>query len=137
MMTHEQIGTEIDEVDNPSREAREKALDALDFIESLHLLFKETGMTSKEEPDVNELENLVDALYGELGAAVLFLCDPSFSRVPDMLRALSQKLEKLEEAKVVPPTVVKGFARVAKRIENTRQNQQQMAQIATKAGDSA
>ncbi len=100
-------------------------------------MFYDTGMTTKEEPDLNELENLVDALYGELGAAVLFFCEPSFARAPDMLRAIGKNMEKLEEAKVVPTTIAKGFARVAKRIENTRVNQQQMAKLTTQAGDSA
>ena len=136
-LTHEQATLEIDEAEQPSRDAREKALDALAFVESLHQLFKDNGMTTTEEPDVNELENLVDALNGELGAAVLCLCESSVSRVPDMLRAVSKQMEKLEDAEVVPPTIVKGFSRVAKRIENTRLNQQQMARLATKAGESA
>lgn len=135
-MNHERAIEELEE-GQPSREALEKGLDALAFVESLHNLFKDTGMTSKEEPDVDELENLIDALYGELGAAVLFLCEPSFSRVPDMMRVIAQKMEKLEDSSVVPPTIVKGFVRVAKRIENTRQNQQQMALLSTKVGDSA
>lgn len=123
---------------NTEQEARDKALDALAFVESLHQLFKDTGMTTSEEPDVNELENLIDALYGELGAAVLFLCEPSFSRVPDMLRSIGKNMEKLEDSNnVVPLTIVKGFSRIAKRIENTRQNQQQMAKVTIKASDSA
>jgi hypothetical protein len=123
---------------NTEQEARDKALDALAFVESLHQLFKDTGMTTSEEPDVNELENLIDALYGELGAAVLFLCEPSFSRVPDMLRSIGKSMEKMEDSNnVVPPTIVKGFSRIAKRIENTRQNQQQMAKVTSKVSDSA
>lgn len=122
---------------NTEQEARDKALDALAFVESLHQLFKDTGMTTSEEPDVNELENLIDALYGELGAAVLFLCEPSFSRVPDMLRGIGKNMEKLEDSNnVIPPTIVKGFSRIAKRIENTRQNQQQMAKVTINASDS-
>lgn len=136
-LTHEQATLEIDEAEQPSREAREKALDALAFVESLHQLFKDNGMTEQDEPDLNELENLIDALHGELGAAVLFFCEPSFARVPDMLRAVGKSMETLEEAKVVPSPIVKGFVRLAKRIENTRVNQQQMARLATQAGDSA
>jgi len=94
-------------------------------------------MTEQEEPDLNELENLIDALHGELGAAVLFLCEPSFARVPDMLRAVGKAMGAMDEANVVPPPIVKGFSRLAKRIENTRVNQQQMARVATQAGDSA
>lgn len=135
-MTHEEAVLEIEQADGVSVEAREKACDALAFVESLHQLFKDTGMTAKEEPDVNELENLVDALYGELGAAVLFLCEPSFARVPDMLRVVGTNMEKMEEANVVPSTIVKGFSRVAKRIENTRMNQQQLAKLSVTAIDS-
>lgn len=111
-----------------SPEARERALDALAFAESLHKLFKDNGMTLTENVEFNELENLVDALFGELGAAVLFLCEPSFARVPDMLRGVSSQLAKAGE-QTVPLTIIKGFARVAKRIENTRQNSQQLAKI--------
>ena len=135
-MTHEEAELEIEQAEGVSVEAREKACDALAFVESLHQLFKDTGMTTKEEPDVNELENLVDALYGELGSLVLFLCDPSFARAPDMLRAIGTNLEKLEDANVVPATIVKGFSRAAKRIENTRINQQQLAKLSIKASDS-
>ncbi len=135
-LTHEKATLEIDEAEQPSREAREKALDALAFVESLHQAFKDTGMTTSTEPDLNELENLIDALHGELGAAVLFLCEPSFARVPDMLRAIGKAMTGMEEASVVPTPVVKGFARLAKRIENTRQNQQQMARVSTTASDS-
>lgn len=118
------------EIENSSLspEAREKVLDSLAFAESLHKLFKDNGMTVTESAEFNELENLVDALFGELGAAVLFLCEPSFARVPDMLRAVSSQLAKAGE-QTVPLTIIKGFARVAKRIENTRQNSQQLAKI--------
>lgn len=134
---HDRAIEEIEQSEGVSPASREKALDALAFVESLHQMFKETGMTTTEEPDVNELENLVDALYGELGAAVLFFCEPSYARVPDMLRGIGKNMTQLEEAKVVPTTIAKGFVRLAKRIENTRVNQQQMARLTTKAGDSA
>lgn len=133
---HNKAVEDVEMVPGLPEESREKALDALAFVESLHQLFKDNGMTTKEEPDVNELENLVDALYGELGAAVLFFCEPSFTRTPEMLRGIGKNMATLEDAKVVPPTIVKGFSRLAKRIENTRVNQQQMARLTTKAGDS-
>lgn len=136
-MNYEEVAEEIERADGLPMEAREKATDALAFVESLHQFFRETGMTTSEEPDLNELENLVDALTGELGAAVLFFCDPSFSRVPEMLRGLSNRMVKDDTENVVPPVVKKGFARLAKRIENTRVNSQQMAQMTVKAADSA
>jgi hypothetical protein len=100
----------------------EKALDAIAFVQALHAMFKDNGMTSTEEPDIDELENLVDALHGELGAAVLFFCEPSFARVPDMLRGISKAMPP----DAAPPVVTKGFDRLAKRIENTRVNMQNM-----------
>ena len=127
------ISAEIEE--SPlSDDAREAALDSMAFVQSLHQMFKDNGMTSTDEPDLDELENLIDALHGELGAAVLFLCEPSFARVPDMLRVISKQLAK-QDAEVVgvPPVVFKGFERLAKRIENTRVNMQQM--LATSLND--
>lgn len=104
--------------------ALEQAADAVAFMGSLHEAFRDNGMTQTEEPDPDELENLIDALHGELGAAVLFLCHPAFSRVPDMLRALdTEEMEKNE----VPVAVIRGFARLAQRIENTRVNMQKLA----------
>lgn len=123
-MTYEDAAAAIEEKTDPSLEAREKALDAISFVESLHQMFKDNGMTTKEEPDVDELENLIDALHGELGAAVLFLCENVFARVPDMLRVIAKQTAKDES---VPPVISKGFERVAKRIENTRVNMQNLA----------
>lgn len=116
----------VDRVQESGPEAQEAALGAMAFVESLHQMFVDNGMSKSDEPDLDELENLIDALHGELGAAVLFLCDPSFARVPDMLRAVSAQLEKDAEG-TVPTVVVKGFARLARRIENTRVNMQQLA----------
>ena len=119
-------------LDDTPTEAAELGSEALAFVMALHKMFKETGMTSKDEPDLNELENLIDALHGELAAAVLFLCEPSFARAPDMLRAISKNLSKSED---VPTVVQKGFSRLATRIENTRKLQ--MAMTVTKALDEA
>lgn len=117
----------VDRTHRCSGEAAEAALDAMAFVQSLHQVLKDNGMTDKEEPDLDELENLVDALHGELGAAVLFLCEPSFARVPDMLRIISKQLDKSGNKEEVPLVIVKGFDRLAKRIENTRVNMQQLA----------
>ena len=87
-------------------------------------------MTSSESPDLGELENLVDALTGELAAACIFLSEPSFSRVPDMLRAVSQNLEKSPDE--VPAVVIRGYSRLAKRIENTRLQMQALIPNTTK-----
>lgn len=117
------------ESENPSEETKERAADALAFVESLQNMFVDSGMTDNVA-SIDELENLIDALHGELAAAVLFLCEPSFARVPDMLRVVTEKLEKMNDGSI-PTVVVKGFARMATRIENTRKNQQQMALIKT------
>lgn len=122
-MTYEEAAAAIEEKTDPSLEAREKALDAIAFVESLHQMFKDNGMTTKEEADVDELENLIDALHGELGAAVLFLCEDVFARVPDMMRVVAKQTGKDPD---VPAVVSKGFERVAKRIENTRVNMQKL-----------
>lgn len=104
-----------------SSDAAEMGADALAFVQALHSMFRDNGMTSKDQPDLNELENLIDALHGELAAACIFLSEPSFSRVPDMLRIVAKQLNKSEE---VPLVVVKGYERLAKRIEATRMNMQ-------------
>lgn len=107
------------EAQNPSDETRESAADALAFIQSLHDMFRSNGMTKNVEPDLNELENLIDALHGELAACCLFLAEPSFARVPDMLRIISAKLDK-EGPEAVPLVVIQGFNRLATRVEKTR-----------------
>lgn len=124
-MSLDEMLSELADEEDPSDEVREKAADALAFVASLHQFFVDTGMSTNSEPDVAELENLVDALHGELAASVLFLCAPSFSRVPDMLRVISTQLEKAQDDSV-PTVIVKGYARLAKRIENTRQNVQSL-----------
>src|SRR5260221_13052950 len=92
--------TSPDEMLSPTM--HEAAISAMAFVLSLHQMFKENGMTSSKEPDVDELENLVDALAGELGAACIFLSEPAFSRVPDMLRACEAVMSKDPDAVVVP-----------------------------------
>lgn len=125
-MNYEEAAASIEESENPSQEAREKALDAIAFVESLHQMFKDNGMTVKEDADVDELENLIDALHGELAASVIFLCEPVFARVPDMMRVVAKKTA---ESGDVPVVVSKGFERVAKRIENTRVKMQQIVPL--------
>lgn len=107
------------------QKAADQGAEALAFVLALHKMFKETGMTSKEEPDVNELENLIDALHGEIAAAAIFLSENTFARVPDMLRGISASLEKEGTSDTV---VVKGYSRFATRIENTRRALQKLSQ---------
>jgi hypothetical protein len=126
----------ITQLDRPtaSKEALDLAADAMAFVQSLHQTFSENGMTSNAEPDLNELENIIDAIYGELAAACIFLSEPSFARVPDMLRVVAQKLEGSKDE--VPPVVVKGYSRLAKRIENTRQHMQALVKNANNPASS-
>jgi hypothetical protein len=119
-LTTDEAIEQLSKIDD-SPVALEMGADALAFVQSLHDMFRDNGMTAKEKPDLNELENLVDALLGELAAACIFLSEPSFSRVPDMLRVISEKLAKSDD---VPVVVSKGYERLAKRIEVTRLNMQ-------------
>jgi len=123
--------TENSTVSASSAEALEMASDALAFVQGLHEMFQQNAMTAKENSDLNELENLVDAVHGELAAACIFLSEPSFSRVPDMLRLISKKLNKQVDEKEVPFVVIKGYERLAKRIEVTRLNMQALAKKTT------
>lgn len=115
-------------------ETAESAVDAMTFVKSLHQVFKDSGMTASEEPNLAEMENLFDSMLGELGAACLFLSAPSFERVPDMLRAIGSQLEKTDREDV-PVVVKKGFERLAKRIENTRVQMQQLVKTSVEASD--
>ena len=122
------------ETGTPTQEALETAADALAFVQGLHQMFADNGMTTKDHPDLNELENLVDAIHGELAAACIFLSEPSFSRAPDMLRAIATKLQATPDE--VPAVVVKGYTRLAKRIENTRVQLQSLAPTPVKLTNS-
>lgn len=126
-MKYDDVIAQLDK--SPSKEALDIASDALAFVQSLHQTFADNGMTSSAEPDLNELENIIDAIYGELAAACIFLSEPSFARVPDMLRVVSKKLEGSKDE--VPPVVIKGYSRLAKRIENTRLHMQAVVKNTT------
>jgi len=108
------------ESSSPSKESLEFAADAVAFAQALHQMFTDTGMTSSENIDLDELENLVDALSGELAASCIFLSEPSFARVPDMLRVISDKLALTKDSGL-PKVVILGYSRLAKRIELTRE----------------
>lgn len=120
-MTYDDAITQLDRP-TASKDALDLAADAMAFVQSLHQTFADNGMTSNTDPDLNELENIIDAIYGELAAACIFLSEPSFARVPDMLRVVAKNLEGNKGE--VPLVVVKGYERLAKRIENTRVHMQ-------------
>jgi len=124
-MTHDELVDSLAS-ESPSKEALEHASDAVSFVQTLHNMFSANQMTTSSEPDLNELENLIDSVYGELAAACIFLSEQSFARVPDILRVVEQKIEA-EGAGIVHPVVTKGYGRLATRIENTRVAMQQLA----------
>lgn len=136
-MTYEELMDDLESGD-PSDETLEAAMDAMAFVQSLHNMFRDNGVGLEEEPDCSTLENLIDGVHGELAAACLFLSEKSFEQVPAMLRAISARFEKLDEAfkddqgqtgPSVPVVIRKGFSRLADRIEATRVQQRQMAAV--------
>ena len=109
--------------------AIETACDCLSFVQALWDVYHLEGAhDGTSAPDISTMENLFDALQGELAAASLFLSENSFSRVPDMLRSLADKLEGHED-NVVPVVVARGFSRFANRIENVRKQQQLLMKV--------
>lgn len=102
------------------RESIENAIDCMNFCAAL---WEAMGEDPKQTPDLAKMENIYDGYQGELAAAALFLSENAFSRAPEMLRGISTQLSKVNDGST-PTTVVKGFARFAKRIEHTRQLQQ-------------
>jgi len=106
-----------DEVDPVIQEALEKALDAMGTVGSLWNLFRSNGgMDIPEEPDGNLLENTVDAYFCELLAATQFLAQKEFGDMPKLIRNTGVKIdEKFSGA--MPRPVIKGYGRLAARIE--------------------
>ena len=105
------------------------ASDSLSFVFGLNNAMRAAGAALPEVPDVEKLEQAFDSLCGELTAACLFLSEKSFTRVPDMLRAIADAIEKTDKpftddetlsGPSVPSVVVDGYRKLADRIENTR-----------------
>ncbi|NJL53686.1 hypothetical protein HC928_00065 [bacterium] len=120
-MTFEEVIDELEKLSattNKSATALELAGDAIAFAQSIHAAFVDNGMTSSTEVNFSELENLFDALNGELAAAALFLSNPILAgRIPDMLRQAANNIAESDTNKVVPLVVQKGFARLAARMD--------------------
>lgn len=104
-------------------EALEAAADCLAFVEAL---WSAMGQPEEEDPDLSKMESLYDAYQGELAAAAMFLSENTFARVPDMLRAVSTQLEKVNDG-FVPIVMVKGYRRFAARIEHTRRKKHEIS----------
>ena len=109
-----------------SETAREAASDAMAFCLALHDALRENGYTGDDEPSIEFLEGTIDGLLGELAAASIFLSERSFQQVPKMLRVTGAKLDK---ENIVPNVVSSGFVRLANRIEATRVQQAQAAEL--------
>jgi hypothetical protein len=115
----------------------DRACDCLAFVQALWDVYAVEGAHDGTlPPDIAMMENLFDALQGELAAAALFLSENSFARVPDMLRSLESKLLSEEAGGIVPRVVARGFSRFATRIENVRKQQQLMMKVVSEAEDS-
>jgi hypothetical protein len=125
--------TYIEEVesDKPlSADCSVEAADALAFVQALHTMFKDNGVNLPEDPDVVDLEHVIDGLMGELAAACLFLSEDSFKAVPNMLRTLSSGFTQ-HVGEEVPTVITKGFSRFADRIEATKVQTTQMKELVT------
>jgi hypothetical protein len=94
-------------------------------------MFRENGYDMPEDPEVSLLENAVDGMVGELSAASFFLSEDSFANAPELLRGISSAfaITQSNSKTVVPTVVVKGYARLANRIEATRVQKQQMKEL--------
>jgi hypothetical protein len=123
--------TYIEELENPetaSEDALEAASDCLAFVESLHSVFRDNGYDLSEEPDLSAVESILDGMMGELAAASLFLSEDSFKSVPQMLRKIGEAFSQMPSQEV-PTVIVRGYNRLANRIEATRVQQQQMKEL--------
>lgn len=95
----------------------EIACDALSFAEGLHEVFVQNGMIGDGDVvDLYRMENLVDALFGELVAACIVL--GTFEDTPKLIRNSGQQVKAMGDD-VVPHVVSKGFERLATRVERT------------------
>ncbi len=141
MNSYEDLIFELESSIEPSADAVDYGAEAMSFVLSLHNLFLSNGMDIGEVPDVAILEKIIESMYGELGAAALFLSENSFSNVPTMLRGIAENIEKLDEeftddqgvtSKSVPSEIVHGFKNLAKRIEATKQQKEVAAGLVLK-----
>lgn len=118
--------------------ALDAAQDAMAFVHTLHQALADNGANLSEEPDTDEVGTVLDNILGELSAACLFLSEPSFARVPEMLRTIADGIDKENEkpwtdtqgdsTPPVPEVVVKGFRNFAARLEATKRQKQSIIQ---------
>ncbi len=117
--------SERTDLTDEQREALEESKESIAFSQALWDLFRDQALhTDDGSPDYNKMENLVDAINGELAAAVLFLCRSDV----DTARALvltadnleKMRMETVNEADNVPQVIIEGNRRLAQRIQNTK-----------------
>ena len=115
----------VDPMEAWERDAVNVASDSLAFCKTMFDNFKLNGtLTEDAEFDLSKMENLIDALVGELSAAVLYLKgQPPGRKVIDGLREISSNIHQhnslAKEEDRVPHVVEAGFSRLADRIEST------------------
>lgn len=132
MSTYEEHITGLENAKGVSSDTVETACDAISFVATIHSLYVDQGVLNGEaDVDIEVLENLFDAFYGELAAATLFLSQDSFKGVPELLRGVEKTMDDPDND--VPSSVRKGFGRLAKRIEKARVLQVEMAQVLKEA----
>jgi hypothetical protein len=113
------------DISDEGEEALEAAQDAITFTQSLWDLFRDQALHDDgDNPDYSKMENIVDAINGELAAAVLLLTSLNID-AEGILNNNAEALEKIRGETVnapdnVPQVVIEGNRRLAKRIKNTR-----------------
>jgi uncharacterized protein (DUF2342 family) len=102
------------------KEALEEAKDALAFVQGINDALGKVGFPVSKVPDLDTLENMLDALTCELSSAVILLC--SIEGVEDRLRSISRELltANKEEGATVDPSIILAYSKLAERIERTR-----------------
>jgi len=98
----------------------EAAEAAMAFVHTVHSMFVENRVLNESAPvDTSVLEVLIDELYGEIGAAALFLAQPDLAGCESVLEAAATF--EPPDATKVPVFIRKGFSRLAQRVVRTRE----------------
>lgn len=136
MSKYEEYIEDLESIDTPSKETVEAAIEALAFVENLNNLLRDNGAVQlPKEPEVDRIGTVLDGVFGELAAVSIFLSEGSFARVPDMMRAVADTIEKSdveftdpsgETSKSVPEAVIKGFRDFADRLEASKRQKAEM-----------
>jgi len=113
------------DISDEQLDALEFALDAMAFGQSLWDLFEDQCLhTPDADFSFDMMENIVDAINGELAAAVMFLTSLDL----DVSKALNMNADVLEKLRIdtvsaeanVPDVIIKGNRFLADRVKNTK-----------------